>query len=158
MSDQSSQSHGPVVEPHDAHGHSGHDGAHSFQNVHHGGIAKYIYVFVALCFLTSLSFFTYSTWWRSHFSQGESDLMMMAVSCAKSALVILCFMHIWWEANWKFVLTIPAMFMSIFLMLMLIPDIGLRLRHASEERQFHMAQPVEPGPRNAEHPAVERNP
>jgi hypothetical protein len=33
------------------------------------------------------------------------------------------------------------MLMSIFLILMLIPDVGLRLHHASEERQFHMAQP-----------------
>ncbi len=60
--------------------------------------------------------------------------------------MILCFMHIWWEANWKFVLTIPAMLMSIFLLLMLVPDVGMRLRHASEERQFYMAEP------KAEHP------
>ncbi len=53
MSDQSTDAHGPIVEPHDSnlgyppesHGeHMGHD-------AHAGGIAKYIYVFIALCFV-----------------------------------------------------------------------------------------------------------
>ena len=66
---------------------------------------------------------------------------MMAVSCCKAALVILFFMHVKYEANWKYVLTIPAGLMSIFLMLMLVPDIGLRYRTATEERKKHMAVP-----------------
>ena len=53
---------------------------------------------------------------------------MMAISCTKAMLVIMFFMHLLWEANWKWVLTIPATFMSIFLMLMLVPDIGWRIR------------------------------
>ena len=40
---------------------------------------------------------------------------MMAVCCTKAMLVILFFMHVKYEANWKYVLTIPAGFMSIFL-------------------------------------------
>ncbi|HZZ29658.1 MAG TPA: cytochrome C oxidase subunit IV family protein [Pirellulales bacterium] len=167
MSEHSSQSHGPVVETHGtgpahdvqgagAHGHDDH-GAHSGHAGHSGGNAKYIYVFIALCFLTTLSFCTTSNWWRSHFSRAESDMMMMAVSCTKALLVILCFMHIWWEANWKFVLTIPAMLMSIFLILMLVPDVGLRLHHASEEKKFYSAEPRpdQPAPRPAEHSATE---
>ena len=67
---------------------------------------------------------------------------MIAVSCTKAMLVILFFMHVKYEANWKYVLTIPAGMMSIFLMLMLVPDIGLRLRKASEERKLYMAEPV----------------
>ena len=55
-----------------------------------------------------------------------SRALMMAVSCTKAMLVIMFFMHLMWEANWKWVLTIPASFMSIFLMLMLVPDIGWR--------------------------------
>ena len=54
---------------------------------------------------------------------------MMAVSCAKSMLVILFFMHVKYEANWKYVLTIPAAMMSIFLMMMLVPDVGMRMRN-----------------------------
>ncbi|HEY2826945.1 MAG TPA: cytochrome C oxidase subunit IV family protein [Pirellulales bacterium] len=158
MSEHSPSSHGPVVESHDGslgYPMSGH-GAPSGHDMHNTGIAKYIYVFIALCLLTSLSFLTYSNWWRANFSEAESRMLMMAVSCTKALLVILCFMHIWWEANWKFVLTIPAMLMSIFLILMLIPDVGMRSHHASEERKFNMAEPkaAEPKLPAAEHPAA----
>ena len=67
---------------------------------------------------------------------------MMAVSCTKAMLVILFFMHVKYEANWKYVLTIPAAFMAIFLMLML----GARRRHArtatyAEERRAARRRP-----------------
>jgi cytochrome c oxidase subunit 4 len=65
---------------------------------------------------------------------------MMAVSCIKAMLVILVFMHVWWEANWKYVLTIPAAMMALFLGIMLIPDVGLRNRMVSQERALHMAR------------------
>jgi cytochrome c oxidase subunit 4 len=67
---------------------------------------------------------------------------MMAVSCTKAMLVILFFMHLLWEANWKYVLTIPAAMMSVFLVLMLVPDVGMRVRGYSEERLLHSADPV----------------
>ena len=70
---------------------------------------------------------------------------MMAVSCTKAMLVIMFFMHLLWEANWKWVLTIPASFMSIFLMLMLVPDVGWRQNngyaHYSEERLLFAPDP-----------------
>jgi cytochrome c oxidase subunit IV len=56
-------------------------------------------------------------------------------------LVILFFMHVLWEANWKYVLTIPASMMSIFLLLMLVPDIGRRTDRYSSERWLHAAEP-----------------
>jgi len=65
---------------------------------------------------------------------------MMAVSCTKAMLVVLFFMHVLWEANWKYVLTIPAAMMAIFLGIMLVPDIGLRNRMVSQERALHMAR------------------
>jgi cytochrome c oxidase subunit 4 len=68
---------------------------------------------------------------------------MMAVSCAKAMLVILFFMHLLWEASWKYVLTIPCAMMSVFLLLMLVPDVGCRYNHYSEERLLHAADPVE---------------
>ena len=116
---------------HDDHAHDDHA---------HGGLGKYIAVFVALCVLTAISF-----------GIGNSPLMntpsigwagMIAVSCGKAMLVILFFMHLKWEANWKYVLTVPASIMSIFLMLMLVPDIGLRTHWYSEERELHSAQPM----------------
>lgn len=113
-------SHAPST--HDQHG--GHEhGAHD-----HGGMAKYVYVFFALCFLTTLSFLTYSEYWPKSLGSHEvKRLFMMAVSCTKAMLVILFFMHVKYEANWKYVLTIPASMMSIFLMLALVPDIGARV-------------------------------
>ena len=66
---------------------------------------------------------------------------MMAVSCTKAMLVILFFMHVKYEANWKYVLTFPAGFMAIFLTVMLVPDVGLRMHWYSPERQLHMATP-----------------
>jgi cytochrome c oxidase subunit 4 len=54
--------------------------------------------------------------------------------------VILFFMHVWWEANWKYVLTIPAAMMALFLGIMLIPDVGMRNRMVSQERALHMAR------------------
>lgn len=125
-------------------GHSGHDHrGHHDGDAHadHGGLAKYIYVFVALCVLTSASVFTYSRFWPFQNAPQVKWAFMMAVSCTKAMLVILFFMHVKYEANWKYVLTIPAAFMSLFLILMLIPDVGMRGRWASEERRLYSAEP-----------------
>ena len=119
-------------------------GAHHHEELHAPpGNGKYIAVFVALCVLTAISF-----------GIGNSPLMdtksigwtgMMTVSCAKAMLVILFFMHLKWEANWKYVLTIPATMMSIFLLLMLVPDVGRRTEKYTQARWLHAAEPrVEP--------------
>jgi cytochrome c oxidase subunit 4 len=108
----------------------------------HGGLRKYVLVFVALCVLTTLSFLTYFDFWRETFSVPVSRALMMAVSCGKALLVMLFFMHLLWEANWKYVLTFPAMMMSIFLMCMLVPDVGMRTRHYTENRWLHAAAPI----------------
>jgi cytochrome c oxidase subunit 4 len=121
------------------HEHAGHDD--------HGGIAKYIFVFIALCVLTTMSFFTYSSYWPWHGEPAVARLFMTAVSCTKAMLVILFFMHVKYEANWKYVLTIPASIMSVFLCLALVPDVGARMNglfgyhgRYSEERREHIAR------------------
>ena len=121
---------------------------------HHGGSIKtYLLVFVALCLLTTASFLTYTDFWRDHFSPQAGWAFMMAVSCTKALLVVLFFMHLLYEANWKYVLTIPSIFMSIFLVCMLIPDVGMRMNRASEERRRHMAvEQKEPSTIKAQHP------
>jgi len=112
----------------------------------HGSLGLYLTVFVALCVLTTCSFWTYSDLWPSALdSPTIKRVFMISVSCTKAMLVILFFMHLKWEANWKWVLTIPALMMAIFLMLVLVPDIGLRMRHASYERLEYAAElPAEP--------------
>ncbi len=119
-------------QPHDAHGHDDHD---------HGGNGKYIMVFIALCVLTTASFLTFFDFWNENIPTNVSRTFMMAVSCMKAFLVMAFFMHLIWEANWKYVLTIPAGMMSIFLILMLVPDIGCRYQHYSYERLHHSADP-----------------
>src|SRR5438477_8552056 len=118
----------------------------------HAGVGKYVTVFIALCVLTAVSFAVGNSATLRHNSPGAMWAAMMAVSCVKAMLVILFFMHILWEANWKYVLTIPASMMSIFLLLMLIPDIGRRTEKYSEERWLYAPklQPKEEEPSKAD--------
>ena len=67
---------------------------------------------------------------------------MLVISVAKAILVIVFFMHLKWESNWKFVLTIPAAVMSALLVLVLIPDIGNRTKSYSNDRQKFAAYEV----------------
>jgi len=140
----SSHAHGPVTRVGDIPDHDDHadhvDHAHSGDHGH-GGIGKYLAVFAALCVLTTMSFLTYSSLWPWRDEPHVGWAFMMAVSCTKAMLVVLFFMHVFWEANWKYVLTIPAAMMAIFLAIMLVPDVGMRTRMASQERALHMARP-----------------
>lgn len=131
-----------------------HDAGHGEAPHAHGSLGLYIAVFLALCVLTGASFFTYSSYWPWHDQPAVGRIFMMAVSCTKAMLVILFFMHLIWEASWKYVLTIPAAIMSVFLVLALVPDIGLRMRRASPERKAFMAHPVQrPAPHAEPAPA-----
>jgi len=135
------------------------------QGSHHppSGVSVYVIVAVALVFLTACSYWTYTPLWPFGESVAIKRLWMMAVSCTKAMLVILFFMHLKWEANWKWVVTIPASMMSLLLVLALVPDIGRRMRYASHERLTYAAEQPEreaegqPGTalRDIEHPVGE---
>ena len=147
MSDRHDHSaHGPITRPGElssdaGHDHDGHHDDHGHHEEGHGGIGKYLAVFAALCALTTMSVFTYSSLWPWRDQPQVGWAFMMAVSCTKALLVVLFFMHVLWEANWKYVLTIPAALMAVFLALMLVPDVGMRNRMVSQERALHMARP-----------------
>lgn len=117
-------------------GPQGHD---SHDHEDHGGFTTYMFVFGGLIVLTIMSFWIGNSDLKNQ-SPAAAWAGMMAVSCGKAMLVILFFMHLKWEANWKYVLTIPAMMMSIFLVLMLVPDVGMRTLRYSEERIIHAAE------------------
>ncbi len=125
---------------HDPHGHGEHG--------HHPSLWLYIYVFFALCVLTGASFFTYSDAWPFHHPGQEwvGWTFMMAVSCTKAMLVIMFFMHVKYEKSWKYVLTVPTAMMAVFLVLMLVPDVGLRTHHYDEGRMQRAAMPVHAEP------------
>ena len=114
--------------------------AHHDDHEQHSGVGLFVGVFLALCVLTTMSFLTYFDFWRERVPTEISRAFMMAVSCTKAMLVIMFFMHLKWEANWKWVLTVPASIMSALLILALVPDIGLRMRHASYERMKYAAE------------------
>lgn len=108
----------------------------------HGGNGKYFVVFLLLCGLTSLSFMTYFPFW-SKVPHQYSWALMMAVSCMKAGLVIAVFMHLWWETKWKYILTLPASGMAVFLVCMLIPDVGRRAHYYNDYRWVFAAEPDE---------------
>lgn len=124
---------------HAAHGEHGH-GEHAHGDHAHGGVGKYVAVFIALLVLTAMSFAAGSSEWIMS-TPAVGWTIMLAISCCKALLVMLFFMHLIWEANWKYVLTIPASIMSVFLLLMLVPDIMGRTRYYSEERWLRAAVP-----------------
>ena len=128
------------------HAHSAAD--HADDHANHGGVGKYLAVFGALLALTVISFIVANSSLMQTPAVGWA--IMMAVSSAKALLVIAFFMHMIWEANWKYVLTIPASIMSVFLLLMLVPDIGFRTRHYSSER-WHWAPAQVQGERSITH-------
>ena len=98
----------------------------------------FVLVFLMLCGLTALSFWIS----RSHLMDDQLTgwAAMMAVSIAKALLVALFFMHLIWEKRWKYALTIPAMTMGTLLVLLLVPDIGLRYERYSRERSETAAE------------------
>ena len=117
------------------------DHSHDIHDDHgHGSLKTYLSVFVALCILTAVSFAVGSSKELRENAPAVMMAAMIAVSCAKASLVILFFMHMKYEANWKYVLTVPASIMSLFLMFMLWPDVGRRTVRYTEERWLSAAQ------------------
>lgn len=151
--DQLGSHHAPPG--HAGHGHESHGD--------HSGLGKYIAVFVLLCLLTTASFWTFSDWpisWPFHDQPAVGWAFMFAVACSKAMLVILFFMHVKYETSWKYVLTVPPGMMAVFLILALVPDVGLRNREAlggrrvSDERLMRMAIPERHFPVN-QPPAID---
>lgn len=116
--------------------HSEHDQDHADDHDDHPHVGKRVFVtvFFVLALLTAASYVVGNYGLTMGFSKQVTWLAMMAISCAKAALVICCFMHLWWEANWKWVLTVPTSIMACFLVIMLIPDVGCRTSNYSSER------------------------
>lgn len=124
----------------------------------HGGLGVYLSVFASLCVLTLISFLVGNSQVLRVNAPQVMWAAMMAVSVAKALLVMLFFMHLKWEANWKYVLTVPASMMSLFLVLMLVPDVGRRTRTYSDDRWLHAAQPISAQEHKHEHEADHHSP
>ncbi|MBL4886225.1 MAG: cytochrome C oxidase subunit IV family protein [Planctomycetaceae bacterium] len=51
--------------------------------------------------------------------------IVLAVATAKAAFVMLYFMHLKFERNWKYAILMPTIILAIGLLLVMIPDISL---------------------------------
>ncbi len=121
----------------DNHHHSVHHSQH-----HESITGVVVLVFFALCILTCASLLTYTRFWQERVPMEVGRLVMMAVSVTKAVLVITFFMHLWWETKWKYVVTIPAVCVSMLLGVALIPDIGKRTEQYDNLRLLSAPEPL----------------
>lgn len=99
-------------------------------------------VFVVLCLLTCTSLLTYTNYWQEHVPVEVGRAVMLAVSVTKAFLVVAFFMHLWWEMKWKYVVTFPALIVSILLVTSLVPDIGMRTHQYDSARLLNAPEPM----------------
>lgn len=88
----------------------------------HGHDVNYLGVFIALCVFTALSVlfdvFEYS-------NPAVLIVLVLGVASAKATCVMLFFMHLKFEGNWKFIILAPTTILAIGLPLALLPDVGV---------------------------------
>ncbi len=103
---------------------------------------NYLSVFFALCCFTALSV----VFDVLKFEKPVTIVLVLAVAIAKAMCVMMFFMHLKFEGNWKYVLLAPTTILAIGLPLALMPDIGVPYYTSTapqahswgdEARQFH---------------------
>ncbi len=90
-------------------------------NEHESHHVNYLAVFFALCGFTALSVVCDV----SFDSKAVTIVLVMAVAVAKALCVMMFFMHLKFEGNWKYILLAPTTILAIGLPLALMPDIGV---------------------------------
>ena len=93
--------------------------SHDDHESHH---VNYLVVFAALCGFTALSVIFDVLSFENH---AVTIVLVMAVAVAKALCVMMFFMHLKFEGNWKFILLAPTTILAIGLPLALMPDVGL---------------------------------
>jgi len=87
-------------------------------NAHH---VRYGVIFIALCIFTSISV-------ACDYIPRENKILIafavLAVATAKALCVMMFFMHLKFEGNWKFVLLAPTIILAMGIPLALMPDIA----------------------------------
>lgn len=91
--------------------------SHGSHDSHH---VNYLAIFIVLCCCTALSV----VFDVLHMPKPVTIVLVMAVACAKAMCVMMFFMHLKFEGNWKYVLLAPTTILAIGLPLALFPDIG----------------------------------
>ena len=93
------------------------DASHHAHDTHH---VNYLAIFLILCVCTALSVIFDVL----HMSKPVTIVLVLAVAVAKASCVMMFFMHLKFEGNWKFVLLAPTTILAIGLPLALFPDVG----------------------------------
>ena len=93
---------------HDSHaGHVAHTD-HDAHDTHH---VNYLAIFVVLCICTALSVIFDVV----HMSKPITIVLVMSVAITKALCVMMFFMHLKFEGNWKFVLLAPTTILANYL-------------------------------------------
>ena len=103
--------------------------SHDDHQTHH---VNYLAIFFVLCICTALSV----TFDVMHFRKPVTIVLVFAVAVAKALCVMMYFMHLKFEGNWKYVLLAPTTILAIGLPLALMPDIGVSY-YTSTAPQVH---------------------
>ncbi|MDA1230376.1 MAG: cytochrome C oxidase subunit IV family protein [Planctomycetota bacterium] len=90
---------------------------HDSHDTHH---VNYLAIFGILCVCTALSVIFDVV----HLNKGLTIVLVLTVAVTKAMCVMMFFMHLKFEGNWKFVLLAPTTILAIGLPLALFPDIG----------------------------------
>ena len=88
------------------------------QDSHH---VNYLAIFVILCCCTGLSV----VFDVMHFAKPVTIVLVFAVAVAKALCVMMFFMHLKFEGNWKYVLLAPTTILAIGLPVAMMPDLGV---------------------------------
>lgn len=103
---------------------------HEVHTSHHG---HYFIVFIALMIFTLISVVADIIHIRS---EAVKTVIVMAVAVAKGSCVMLFFMHLKFERNWKYILLAPTIILAIGLPIALMPDIATDY-YISDAQQLH---------------------
>ena len=102
-----------------------HDHEHEAHHV------NYLYIFIALCVFTGLSVVFDVVDIKGKTVLGGINgsvllaVLVLSVAVAKALCVMLFFMHLKFERNWKYVLLAPTTILALGLPLALLPDVGV---------------------------------
>lgn len=82
---------------------------------------NYLFIFILLCVFTGLSVVADVI----HIpSKAVLIVIVFAIASAKAACVLLFFMHLKFEGNWKFIILAPTTILAIGLPIALMPDVA----------------------------------
>jgi cytochrome c oxidase subunit 4 len=99
--------------------HTSESAAHAHAHTHPH--VNYLLIFGALCAFTLLSVIFDNI----ALTKPVIAVLVLAVAAAKALFVMMFFMHLKFEGNWKFVLLMPTFILACGLPLALAPDVGL---------------------------------